>query len=105
MPAPEGLSRADDTFKTKLDEGVREIGHQTPQAMLSSMNSSGWGIPIPSQVVFGCNDVPVRGVDNLQAVLIRVSPLSELKQMFGLDLEQAPLNGGGATQSPVWDRT
>jgi hypothetical protein len=42
----------------------------------------------------------VHAVDNLLALLVNLSPLSKLQQMLRLDLEQAALDGGGATQPP-----
>ena len=38
--------------------------------------------------------------DNLLMLLMGPPALAKLKQMFRLDLEQAVLDGGGATQPP-----
>jgi hypothetical protein len=50
--------------------------------------------------VFDHDGISVHGVDDGLAVAMRSSALSELKQMFRLDLKQAALNGGRATQPP-----
>ena len=50
--------------------------------------------------LFGHEGVSVHAVDNLLALLMSLSPLSKLQQVFCLDLEQAALDRGGATQSP-----
>jgi hypothetical protein len=39
-------------------------------------------------------------VDDLLVVLMSLAQLPELKQLFGLDLEQPTLNGGSPTQPP-----
>jgi hypothetical protein len=45
-----------------------------------------------------CRDcVPVQSVADLLVLLMGLPTLAELKQMFCLDLEQAALDGGGAT--------
>jgi hypothetical protein len=51
-------------------------------------------------VRFRREGVSVHAVDDLLALRVRLSPLSKLQQVFRLDLEQATLDGGGATQPP-----
>jgi hypothetical protein len=51
-------------------------------------------------VLFRREGVSVHAVDDLLALLVSLSPLSKLQQMFRLDLEQAALDGGGPTQPP-----
>jgi hypothetical protein len=52
------------------------------------------------RVIFGCDSVSVHAVDDFLALLTDLPTLAELQQVFRLDLEQAALDGGGATQPP-----
>jgi hypothetical protein len=51
-------------------------------------------------VFFRHDGISVHAVENLLALLMSLSPLSKLQQVFRLDLEQAALDGGGTTQPP-----
>jgi hypothetical protein len=51
-------------------------------------------------VLFRGEAVSVRAVDDLRTLLMGLSTLAKLKQVFRLDLEQAALDGGRATQPP-----
>jgi hypothetical protein len=51
-------------------------------------------------ILFRGEAVSVRAVDDLRTLLMGQPTLAKLKQMFRLDLEQAALDGGGATQPP-----
>jgi hypothetical protein len=52
------------------------------------------------RIFFRGEGISVHAVDNLLALLMALSPLSKLHQVFRLDLEQAALDGGGAPQPP-----
>jgi hypothetical protein len=64
------------------------------------IKSAATGFVVLLHVLIRRAGVSVRAVDNLLALLMSLSPLSKLQQMFRLDLEQAALDGGGATQPP-----
>jgi hypothetical protein len=55
-------------------------------------------VPILPNVLFRGEAVSVRAVDDLRRLLMGLPPFAKLKQVFRLDLEQAALDGGGATQ-------
>src|SRR5947209_2683946 len=65
------------------------------------INSAATGlVVILMHLLFRCQGFSVHAFDNLLALLTTLPPLSKLQQMPGLDLEQAALDGGGATQPP-----
>jgi hypothetical protein len=49
--------------------------------------------------VFDRDSLSVHAVDDL-AILMKLAPSPELKQVLGLDLEEAALDRGGASQPP-----
>jgi hypothetical protein len=51
-------------------------------------------------VLFRREGISVHALDDPVTLLMSPFPFSKLQQVFRLDLEQAALDGGGATQPP-----
>jgi hypothetical protein len=89
---------------------VKRTGRQVGQADKRACEIVGWiygstvdggpGSRVLLMVSSGREGVSIHAVDNLLALLMSLSPLSKLQQVFRLDLEQAALDGRGATQPP-----
>jgi hypothetical protein len=95
----EGVSRQIGQADKGACEVVRLIGRLRGQLWVNIETAGGVNLILP-RVVLGRDGVSVQAADDIFAVLMSLPSLAELKQLFGLDLEQPALDGVRATQRP-----
>jgi hypothetical protein len=76
------------------------MNQQALRSTVSQDQQRLWACPDPVEYGFSVATVSIHAVDNLLMLLMGLPALAKLKQMFRPDLEQAALDGGGATQPP-----